>query len=124
MDVETVRQKWKNVHNAPKAPKAIHANELDHGLTYHSTERQEPQSLNYVPLELWHEVSSKRNHPSCNQKQQRGGKNVNCVNEALHTVWYWSVYLYYFILYFLLFLGSGCASSRNSSQQAGPDDPA
>lgn len=109
MDTEEVRQAWETIHSGQG--EAFHTNVIDHGLTWH-------QPLYYIPLELWDELSSERNHPSCDQEQQCAGKTVDSFNEVLHAAWYWSVYLCYFIFYFLLFWGLGYASDRGSSPKS------
>lgn len=109
MDVETVRQEWETVHSGSQEASYV-------------TKQHEP--LNAVPLHLWSEIVFKRNHPFRWKMRQCLKKIAHYCGQAFHAIWYGSVYLYYFFIYSLLFLGPGYVASRSSSQQAGPDDPA
>ena len=115
MDTEKACQEWEKVHSGPG--KSFYTNVLDQGLNCKPTvTRKELYESRWgIAPEEWHEAYLRLYHPYRYRVRQGTKKIIGLCDRAFHETWYWSVYFYYLILYFFLFLGPGCASDRDSS---------
>ena len=117
MDAEDARQEWDKLQQAQWYKTVRECG------TY-SSDDVARISLNYVPLHLWNELSAQKEQPPSCDARGRIGKIIDMIGQAFHAAWYWSVWLYYFALYFLLFLGPGCEEDLDSWNESASDEGA